>query len=313
MATLEELLCQALAGDPAVAGNLAKYNLAPAIFEKQAPSDSSPGWGGKNQYPRIQYAVMYQDDPERKVSGMATFDILTLLEGQEGPEDIETGVKGVLDGSFFETSNLGTIAVRWQRSDAYDQINERGSTVDDRVAGMDVICDLMAFPGQTVTTELNPKPDPIAGLIAWTKTLLRNNGAFFIEGAPQAQPIWKPTSAKPAIYWRFVRQSVHQALQAVVWWNVTCACHVIAPQPADRIPYIRKITEAVAMAGTVPLPDGSYMLLTGSVAADSNNDPLSVGQITITGRYGVIPVAEQAPPLNTIKFKFKKGGPSNGY
>lgn len=296
MATIEELIYQTLITSPELATKLATYNTAPAVFEKQAPEDSSRGWG--NQYPRITYLAVFQEDPERKVSGSVTFEIYTMLDDETGPEVIEAELKQLLDGTFFET-DIGTLATRWQRADPWDQI-------DGQVTGLTVIFDLLAFPKQTMPTA-GPEdliPDPIAGLISWTKTLLGNDGAFFVDGNPQAQPVWKPTGIKPAIYWRFVREELQQLTNAVAWFNATCACHVIAPSPADRIPYIRRIAESLALAGLISLPDGSPLLFFGNINADSTSDMLSTGQLTISGRYGILrptPVAEYK--LNKVRFR----------
>lgn len=315
MATIEELIYQTLTTSTEMASKLAAYNTAPAVFEKQAPEDSSRGWSG-DQYPRISYLAVFQEDPERKVSGSVTFEIYTTLDDETGPEAIEAELKQLLDGTFFET-DIGTLATRWQRADPWDQI-------DGQVTGLTVVFDMLAFPRQPLPDEIpedlesdtdeNPeadtdespedlKPDPIAGLISWTKTLLGDEGAFFVDGNPQAQPVWKPTATKPAIYWRFVREELQQLTNAVAWFNATCACHVIAPSPADRIPYIRRITENLAFTGVIQLPDNSPLLF-WNISADSTSDMLSVGQINISGRYGILrptPVAEYK--LNKVRFR----------
>lgn len=296
MATIEELIRQTLITDAEMAEKLVQYKNTPAVFEKQAPGDGNKDWHG-TQYPRLTYLAVFQDDPERKVSGIVTIDIVTKLDDETGPEVVEEILKRLLDGTFYET-NMGTLATRWQRSDLWDE-------VDEQVTGMTVILDILAFPKQTLPDDPgNPKPDPIAGLISWTRTLLNEEGAFFVNGNPQTQPVWKPTAVKPAIYWRFAREELYQLTNAVAWFNASCACHVMAPSPTDRIPYIRQITDALAAAGTITLPDDSPMLFFGNINADSNGDMLSVGQITVSGRYGVLrptPIADYK--LNNIEFK----------
>ena len=63
--TLEDLIYSRLTGWDALTAKLARVDGQPAIYYQVAPGDTADGWGGKPQYPRIDYTVDMQSNPER--------------------------------------------------------------------------------------------------------------------------------------------------------------------------------------------------------------------------------------------------------
>ena len=277
---LEELLYQTLIQDVTITSKLAQFKGKPAVFEREAPADDNSGWGSAKQHPRIMYYVDIQEDVERKVSGQVYIDICIMLNATDGPDVVETALKNILDGVFFE-STYGTVTLRWQKSNIYE-VN------DTLFTGMVVVFDLLAFPSMFTTAYPGMDSDPIYSLINWLRGIMGTDSAFFIDGTPQTESVWKPSKNKPAIYWRFINTKCTKVTNSVAWFTAQCACHIISPLPTDRLPYIQSICETLAKQDEIILGDGSPFILFSAIEGNSNADAISAGQITITGQYGVL-------------------------
>jgi len=278
--TLEELIYDKLINDAVLPGQLAQFGGQPAMFERQAPGDADEGWSGE-QYPRADYIVDRAEDPERRVEGTAAFNIWCLTSSAVGPEEIESRLRELLDGAVFHPTNEPVTALRWSRSDVFESTREDD---DELVIGITVLFDLLAFPTQTTTT-----PDPVAALNNWAS-------ANFPE--LQVDPaMWAPTDNTPAIYWRLAGIQVAEQWAAVSWLDATLVAHILAPTPAGRLPWIKKITERLAVDRSVALDDGSPLFFR-TVTADSQADHLRAGQIRLTARYGVLVRKEAVSTLN---------------
>jgi hypothetical protein len=278
---LEELIYQAVTADANMALLLTTYGNQPALFEMRAPADTADGWGA-SQYPRMEYLVDRAEVPERRVEGTAEFIILCLTSGSVAPEDIEANLRALLDGAVFHPDNEPVTALRWARSDPFEaQANQKG---DDMLIGYTVLFDLLAFPAQTTTS-----PDPVAALNTWA-------GNVFPE--LQVDPaVWAPTDQNPAIYWRLAGLQIAQQTAAVAWLEATIVGHILAPTPAGRLPWLKKIVERLATDRSTTMDDGSPLLFQ-TVAADSQADHLRAGQIRLTARYGVLVSKAAAELLN---------------
>jgi hypothetical protein len=289
MPNFEELIYQRLTQDQQLTSLLAKFKTLPAVFEMQAPSDADKGWSGK-QYPRVNYSVDKQENPERKVSGTVVLDVLTTTDQEAGPEVVEARIKDLLSNNFFEPDSEPVIALVWNQTNAFQ---EDGGN-DELVIGATITFDMLAFPVQTTA-----EPDPISAFINWTTS--KYPGVHLFNTVPQPPYIWTPSASQPAIYWRLAGTKMEIQTNAVIWMNATIACHVFAPAPSDRLPWIKNITESLAMEERVYLGDMSPMFIR-NISADSNRDPLREGQITITTRYGILRSKPSAEPLNNVNY-----------
>ena len=72
--TLEDLIYERLTGPDGPGGKLARFAGKPAVFYQYAPDDTDEGWEG-DQYPRIDYVVDMQANPERHTSGAMVVNI----------------------------------------------------------------------------------------------------------------------------------------------------------------------------------------------------------------------------------------------
>lgn len=280
MASLEELLYSKLKTDVELAGMLAAFAGSPAIFERQAPHDKDAGWTGA-QHPRIDYVVDWSEDPERKNQGTAILNIWGRIGLDTSPEVIEARVKSILSGAVFRPVGEPLVILKWSRTEGFEGlVGER----DELEVGLSLAFDLLAFPVQTTT-----EPDPVAGLNAWAD-------AKWAE--LQVDPAsWAPTDANPALYWRLAGLQAAEQHAGVSWLDATIYGHVLAPTPAGRLPWIKKITEGLATARYVALADGSYLFIQ-AVAADSQADHLRTGQVRVTARFGILIPKPPAEILN---------------
>jgi hypothetical protein len=131
-------------------------------------------------------------------------------------------------------------------------------------------------------------PDPIATLNNWTVNTFNS---------PQVDPdTWQPTNNTPAIYWRLSGLTLAEQWAGCSWMDATIYGHIIAPTPAARLTWIKKITEALALASMITMDDGSPLAIK-RVTADSQRDQLRDGQITISARYGVLPAVAATTEL----------------
>ena len=137
-------------------------------------------------------------------------------------------------------------------------------------------------------------PDPVAALQAWTE-------AQFPE--TQQDPLsWNPQDATPGVYWRLVSANVApEGMRSWgAWMDATLRAHVVAPSPATRLSYTRRVAERLATKHRLGLSDGSPLLFR-EVSADSTVSPMSEGQVRLLARFGVLtPPPTPAPPkINT--------------
>lgn len=277
MPSLEELIYQTIRTDTIMAAELTTFSGGPAVFEIQAPVDMDKGWIKNQQYPRIVYSVDKQENPERKVNGTLVIDIAT----QGSIEVLEERARAILSNVFFEPTE-GIMALVWNQTAAFDE--------DDNVIGVTITFDMFAFPNQMTTT-----PDPVNGMNTRTKTIWPN--AYLFDNIQAL--VWSPTAERPAVYWRITSIRNEQATNSVTWLSVNIQGHIFAPNSTDRILLLRTITENLAIDDRVVLSDGSPLFVQ-SIAADSGKDPLRDGQISITGRYGILRTKPLAPALENI-------------
>jgi hypothetical protein len=296
MAVLEELLYQQLTGDATMTELLATWSSKPAVFEYRAPDDKDKGWGSA-QYPRIDYIVQRREDPERRVQGTVLINVWDTTEGSVAIESVSTQVLALLDGSMYHPDDEPVEGLRWSRSELFSVGREQSDVSmgempsSDLIYGMYLEFNLLAFPLQTTF-----EPDPITALTNWAASITG------IQSDPMA---WTPTSGEPALYWRFESQQVAELDQAVTWFNAIIYGHILGPQPQDRLKWTRQVTEKLATDRCIVLSDGSPMFVQ-KLSADTRQDPLKIGQIKLTARYGVLQPVSTGPQLNNAYLNGEK-------
>lgn len=279
-----------VASDAGMAAMLADYGGEPAFFYSKAPSDSGKGWG-RRRYPRADFTVDTRGDPERKAAGTMTANIFVTTETpQVGGLDPDRAVAerliGLLSGTLLTDASEGTYCMEWDRADAF-VLETQSAETHPEVYGLSVSFDVLAFPPQETS-----EPDPVQGLNRWTK---RNFGEVAAIGHDALPEVFRPTGARPAIYWRVGGDVATDGQSyAVTWHDGTFHAHVICGGVQERNRWIKAIAQRARSDGEVILPDGSPMFLR-QVTVRPGADPLREGQIEVAGRYGVLETPPKEP------------------
>ena len=271
---IEDLIYTALMDAEDIADVVAGFDGEPAIFYQQAPNDMEEHWDGE-QYPRIDYTVDWQFNPERQVAGTLIVNVWCLNNQPIAPDEIEGYVKACLKDLFL-TKDGETYSTAWNRSDAF----EAGGGNEPLTVGTTITFDILAYPVQYTTI-----PDPIEGQNLWIKQLLPDAMVIGVDDMPE---LFRPTKEEPVIYCRLIGDiSNMRNSYAVAWMVVTIGIHVFSTDATARQLVCREIINALSLEGEVLLTDDSPMIIQ-KTAITMASDPLRTGQIAITGQYGVL-------------------------
>lgn len=285
--TLEELIYKRLTTSSSLTEKLALYGDVPAIFYQTAPGDQDDGWKNKRQYPRIDFIVDMQANPERQSSGMMTLNIWCDEVG-EPPEVIEPEVRNILCDIFMQPKGQPPFCLVWVRSDNFDaNINTLKAS---HIMGATVIFDVLAFPNQETID-----PDPVMALNHFIKEW---NPDATVIGTEELPDFFIPEGDKPAFYFRLASLDVARETNSVVWMNASIACHIFAPTAEKRFRWLKYFVDTLANMGEITMLDTSPMFLK-SIKADSTVDYLTTGQIRLNVQFGILRKAEYTHLLNT--------------
>ncbi|MEA4922155.1 MAG: hypothetical protein VB031_02170 [Eubacteriaceae bacterium] len=273
-----------------IADSLAEYSNAKAIFYQAAPPDKDAGWSG-SQYPRLDYNITWQYNPERKTAGTMAVNVWCLIETATPPEDIAIAIQDEIDATFFTDAD-GTYCATWARSDPFEITG-----TEPQMIGVTVYFDVWAFPAIG-----SIEPNPAAGFSAYVKAIYPD--AKYI-GVDTLAEIWKATDSSPAFYARMQGDTV-QAKQTT-WACATITAnmmgHVIAPSQGAANNMIRGICQTLAIDGEISLPyartDWTPMIIT-QLAYSTSANPMQQGQITLKGDYRILRAPEENTALEHI-------------
>lgn len=284
--TLEDLVYTRLTAWPELLSKLATYKGKAAVFYQNAPSDKAPSWKGAKQYPRIDYTIDMQADPERQTSGQAVFNIWSIDNGIM-PEEIEPEVRKALCGIFMTPDGEPPYCFAWRRSENFSAKNIEESA--NEIIGITMLFDVFAFPNQ-ITSD----PDPILAMNHFVKDW---EPSATVIGHDRLTNYYEPQAGAPAFYFRLASIEASDQTNTVAWMNGTIAGHVFAPTAEARLQWIRYLIDTLALNGEVTMLDTSPMTIR-KLSADAGLDPLSQGQIRIQMRFGILRRAIVAPLIN---------------
>ena len=253
---INTVLFNHLQNQPEVVAALARYNGQAAIFDQEIPPDTDKKWQGV-QFPRIGYAFDMTDDPERHISGVLGMDILCENRKQI-PEEIELLLKKYVDGYFF-SDGTDTIRANWETSNPFTE-------PEKKVSGVELAFSLLSFPLQT-----SQSPDPIALMNQYSKD--RYQEAFVIGKDTAANAAWKPTDAKPAIYWRLQDLSSCRYIPdtwSCIWMTATLRLHVFSD--TNHVRLSREICADLMTRRRLLFPAGDGQLMIDDVRITPGND-----------------------------------------
>ena len=283
---IETALYQHLMASESLRPFLATYANELAIFNQEAPSDIDGGWGRGSQYGRIVYNVDLTGDPERRISGVLLVDVL-CEKGRQLPEEVEPVVRPLIDGYFFSVETV-TMAAQWRASDYF-------ATSNEKVVGVTLTFDLLAFPKQTTI-----EPDPIALINKWTSENIE--GAKVI-GYTELPASWKATDDNVAIYWKLSQ------IQKCNWipdtyncsWQTAVIDGFIMTESENLATSIaRCISNMLTIKKRLIFDDKSPLMVDRSISVASTHDRLRIRAITIDATYGILTPLPPRNPLNHI-------------
>lgn len=286
---IENLIFHAINKIPIVKSGLAQYSGAPAVFWQLAASDTDPNWDSGQMYPRIDYGVDWEQNPERKTAGRLLVNVWCTNESETPAEEIAAALQSELS-ELFMTDLSGTYAVVWERSDYF----EAGGDKEPKTAGYTLSFEVLAFPMQ----ETLP-PDPVWAVNRLVKELLPEAKVI---GHDPLESLWRPTDESPAIYVRILSVGTARASYACSWLSPTLGLHVIAPDPAVRQRILQILSHEMQLRGEAITNDGSPFFFHKLQYATSA-EPLRNGQMTLSGEYGVLSREPEYPKLRRPFFK----------
>lgn len=275
--TFEELLYRQLLSDMDLKDALASYGNPPipVIFYQSAPGDHAEGWN-ESQYPRIDYGVDFQANPERQTSGNLALNIWCDEKGPT-PEELEPIVRSCLTGVFLQPENQPPYCLAWARSDAFESPASKNRS--GQIIGITTSFDVYAFPLQQTSD-----PDPILAINEYLKTWQPGLTIIGRDGLPE---IYTPTAECPAIYCRLKDIKLERETNTVAWMTGTMIGHIFAPSTAVRLQLLKAVVDKIALDGEILMLDGSPMFIR-SIAADSTAHELAVGQLKMEVSWGIL-------------------------
>lgn len=274
--TLEDLIYNRIAERTAITEKLARFGTTPAAFYQSAPGDQAEGWKNKKQYPRLDYIVDMQANPERQSSGIMMLNIWCDETGAP-PEEIEPEIRSALCDVFMQPDDRPPYCLAWVRSDSFE--TPSNNTKGSHVNGITVLFDVLAFPWQETAD-----PDPILAMNHFIKELVPEAKVI---GADALADYFVPGTTTPAFYFRIASLETARETNTVVWMNATIAGHIFAPTTAARLQWLKYLVDALAVRGEVTMLDTSPMLFR-NIRADSAADHLTTGQLRLAVQFGIL-------------------------
>jgi hypothetical protein len=275
--TLAELTYNRLRSSTALEEKLVSFNNKPAIFYQQIPGDTDDGWEGE-QYPRIDFTIDMQANPERQSSGQMLLDI-TCIDTGISPEEIETDTRAVIKDVFMAPDGCPVYCFVWKRSDSFKIDTNRQDIGDSSRIGITCVFDLLAFPDQETTD-----PDPVVALGNYIKKWEASAALISKDKLPD---YYSATDLHPAFYVRLASQELEKDTNTVAWMRATLVVHIFAPDADARLKWLKYLADTLAVETEITMLDGSPMFFL-NIRADSSAEYLTTGQLRLIVRYGIL-------------------------
>lgn len=282
---IEDLIYKALSESKTLNEALTSYDGQPAIFYERAAHDLDANWN-KNQFPRCVYNVEWAYDAERTKAGVLTVDLIRLAD-MGTPIEIADALVGEISGMFM-TQDGQTYSIIWSRSDAFET-----EGAEPKKLGISVFFDIIAYPIQQTTT-----PDPVLSTMSW---ISKQYGDLKVIGATELDEIWFPSDDNPACYVRMSGESsTVRPSYSVTWLRAKLVVHIICPSIQARLKWLKSIADVLALEAEIIMEDESPMFIK-TLAIDSGSNPISAGQMSFDGEYGVLRKQVDGIKINNVK------------
>lgn len=274
---LNELIHARLAGCKEISDKLAKYDGQPAIFNTEFPSDQQPGWGGVPQYPRICFRVDMQVSQERSAAGSLHVTVYANKNPLE-LDALEGMVKRCLEDVLMKPHDQAPFCVAWARTEPY--------LIEGlAVIYKDIMFDILEYPGQETTD-----PDPILAVSSYIKNLYPDSVVLGIDRIGE----FTIPAERPVFFCRLedIRSTDGHCMHSISWFNARIAVHLLYPNALTRLKMISGIYQRMGIDEEIIMLDQSPMEL-NEIAMNNKADYLREGQLTVTGKYGVLRRSEK--------------------
>lgn len=274
---------------------LSSYQGLPAVFQTMAPLDDDKNWDSAVHYANAVYNIDTSSEAERKIAGTLGIDVVCSLQSAS-PEDITAALKDCISGYFFKSDEGDTISAMWERADAFT------TEPDNKLFGNSLTFSLLAFPKQTTA-----EPDPVNLMNNWVKEIYPN---ITVIGMDETADVWKPTDKNPAVYWKLRTMGPSSSMVSTyhcTWVNSSLQLHVIAPSSSVRNTVLQDITNRLSAAQRIIFPQDRSPFHIERIAVTAGADPVRVGQMTLTGSYGILRSYPETQKLNNPVIN-EKGG-----
>ena len=292
MPTMRALIRKRLLESKQVADKLSSYCCRPAVFYQSAPDDKDEAWSQEAVYP---YIILYADTRQEAEQGMAGQLSVDIVCNETGvmPEVIEPVVKESLTNVFFTADGQDPAVLVWKESQVFkEQVSDKQSML----VGITMLFDIHDFPDMETGD-----PDPVAAFNDYAEEWDKD---VAVIGRSEIEPIFNPSRARPAFYFRQANTSIDRQTNTVVWVNTAVSGHFFAPTLHDRNMWIDQFVQSLALAGEIEMPDGSPMFIR-NIRGNSGNDGLT-GQIQIEAQYGILRRPKYAHPMTGSLWEVNK-------
>ena len=290
---LYELIWKRLSHDEKAVDGLALFGGRPAVFVDEAPSDEAAGWGGVSNYPRIVFHVDLSANAERKCQGTM---VLSMFAEAGSSFDFEKEMKAVLSclcNVLLTPEGENPYCLAWNRSDGF-------TMEGTNICGQEMQFDILEYPSQETTD-----PDPVEALNAYLKEIFPEALVLWHDRIGQEEPV---TKQRPIFYCRLERDVEDQSRStfAVAWMECTISIHVFFTSHGLRGKYARSISNRLAMDGEYDMLDRSPFFVSAATLT-FGADYLRNGQISVSGRYGILRQTEKKKRLREIETDYQGG------
>lgn len=285
---IETLFYRVLKESETLQKDLASYEKQPAIFYQMLPHDMAENWKESSSFPRMVYNIEWCYHAERKTDGSMAIDIYCTNENEKAPEDIAKEVIAIFEGLFL-TEKTDTYYAAWDRTDSFE--TEQGEPI---VFGVRIYFDVYRFSKQEEFS-----PCPVWGMNTFLKEEQPN---CIVLGHDEVSEKLYATAKHPIV---FVKKEESQNIKtsyAMAWMKSTLNIVVVSSNIEETKKWVTAIYRDIAIEGETIMQNGSPFLVM-EVQKNTTNQPLNMGQITVTGQYGILRKEKPKQKLNHATFE----------
>ena len=274
---LSELIYKRFSESEKLTRHLTTFGGKPAVFSPEAPLDNQSGWGGETQYPRVVYDFDMQANEERNSIGTLSVSLLCQNTADVVPEQIEPEIRKCLRDVILMPEGETPYCFAWARTDSF--------TIEDKTQntyltiGCEVRFDIMEYPSLETSD-----PDPVVAVNKYIKELFPE---CLVKGYDRMGEVTEISAENPVVYCRLVTVDKAEETNNVAWMDGKLAVHVLCPDTATRVKIATAITNQMSLDGEIIMLDYSPMTIR-RLQANYKSDYLKIGQITVTGHYGLL-------------------------